>query len=76
MKSSKEYTIQFVEKQLMEMDSFDGLTITTETVGRFLCGENHILAKYPFSEEFLSNVAYNANDSLPAILWCQLTALN
>jgi hypothetical protein len=76
MKSSKEYTIQFVEKQLMEMKEFGGVTITQETVGRFLCGENHILAKYPFSEEFLSNVAFNGIKSMPAILWCQLTALN
>ena len=75
MSSSKEYTIEYLQLQLEMMEHFRGVTITIETVGRFLCGDNHILAKYPFSEEFLSNIAYNGVESMPAILWCQLKAL-
>lgn len=75
MNTSQEYTIQFVEKQLKEMKEFNGVTITVESVGRFLCGDNHILAKYPFSPEFLCNVAYNGIKSMPAILWCQLNII-
>lgn len=44
-------------------------------IGQYLCGINSDLARAPFSEEFLCNVAFNSDKCMSLILWLQLDKL-
>jgi hypothetical protein len=70
-----QYTIAHLESKLQETIYFKNTPINIRTVGRFLCGENWELAKYPFSPEFITNVAFNGEGSMYAILLVQMYAL-
>lgn len=76
MKKQIDYTIEYLEKQLKETEHFKDIPINTKTLGRFLCGMNHNLIRYPFSAEFLTNVAFNGPESMHAILLAQLISLD
>jgi hypothetical protein len=67
--------IQTLEKKILEKDNFPYTSVTVETVGQFLHGQNAFLAKEPFSVEFLTDVAYNSPASMRCILWLQLNKL-
>jgi hypothetical protein len=70
-----EETIKYLQTELKESDSFKYCEMTTEDIGYVLCGENWELAKEPFSEEFLCNVAYNNTSSYQAVILLQLWKL-
>jgi hypothetical protein len=76
MEKQIDYTIEYLEKKLKETEHFKDTPINTKTLGRFLCGENWELTRYPFSAEFLTNVAFNGPESMSAILLVQLISLN
>lgn len=71
-----DYTIEYLEKQLKATEHFKDIPINTKTLGSFLCGENRDLVRYPFSAEFLTNVAFNGPASMHAILLVQLYSLD
>lgn len=71
-----DYTIEYLEKQLKATEHFKNIPINTKTLGSFLCGENRDLVRYPFSAEFLTNVAFNGPESMHAILLVQLYSLD
>ena len=71
-----DYTIEYLEKQLKATEHFKNIPINTKTLGSFLCGLNRDLTRYPFSAEFLTNVAFNGPESMHAILLVQLYSLD
>lgn len=76
MEQQIDYTIEYLEKQLKATEHFKDIPINTKTLGSFLCGENRDLVRYPFSAEFLTNVAFNGPASMHAILLVQLYSLD
>lgn len=76
MNQQIEYTIEYLEKKLKETEHFKDVPINTKTLGSFLCGLNRDLVRYPFSAEFLTNVAFNGPESMHAIPLVQLISLN
>lgn len=76
MEQQIDYTIEYLEKQLKATEHFKDIPINTKTLGRFLCGENWKLIRYPFSAEFLTNVAFNGPESMHAILLVQLVSFD
>ena len=70
-----EETIRFLQAELKKSDLFKHCEMTTEDIGNVLCGINWELAKKPFSEEFLCNVAYNKPESFQAVMLLQLWEL-
>lgn len=69
------FTLNFLEKMILENPHYGYTEVTVELVGMFLCGYNSSLAENPTSVEFLCNVAYNSSSSYHAILWLQLNTL-
>lgn len=67
--------IERLEKKILENKDFPYSEVTVNTVGLFLHGQNYELAKLPFSQEFLTNVAYNSPGSMHCIIWLQLSKL-
>jgi hypothetical protein len=65
-------TISYLEEKVRDIDLLSQTDLSTQSLGSFLCGENWELANYPFSKEFLTNVAYNGKDSMHIILLLQL----
>lgn len=76
MNKQIDYTIEHLEKKLKATEHFKNIPINTKTLGSFLCGVNSDLIRYPFSAEFLTNVAFNGPESMHAILLVQLYSLD
>ena len=65
-------TLEVLRNRIQEIESYPYQEVTTEKVGRWLCGENHHLAKDPTSKKFIENVMYNSTNSFYGVLFLQL----
>jgi hypothetical protein len=79
MSKQSDYVLIHLESQVLEIlgiKKYESTDQLIEYAGQFLCGTNGKLAKEPFNEEFICNVAFNSTQCMPVILWLQLVKLS